>query len=73
MEPVSDSEVKLVERIGTFFAAILSFLKTVAQVVVAMFLLIVIGLASVKMVELYNNSTLQLEAAANTSWIVKEE
>jgi hypothetical protein len=73
VEPVSDSEVKLVERIGTFFAAILSFLKTVAQVVVAMFLLIVIGLASVKMVELYNNSTLQLEAAANTSWIVKEE
>jgi len=62
MEPVSNSEVKLVERIGIILLAIKKFFITIVQVLIALILLVVIGLASVKGVELYENSLVQFKA-----------
>lgn len=62
MGDVIEREISLIEKVGKVFSFFVELLTTIGKVLIGLLIVMMVGLATVKTLELYHNATMEVAA-----------
>lgn len=62
MGDVIEREISLIEKVGKVFSFFIELLTTIGKVLIGLLIVMMVGLATVKTLELYHNATMEVAA-----------